>query len=235
MRVPHPLSTVLYVDDDHTILNIATMALTAIGKFKVKTCSTGVDALEVIASGFMPDIILLDVNMPSLDGPATLAQLRHLPQTLKTPVVFMTAETDSEKLDHLKSLGVLGIIAKPFQPTKLPQLVMDIWNQQHSTPTTHPTNLLSQQLHVEYLEQLQEQYLTLKELRYKIIEENIDSESYQQLKFLAHKIAGAGSAFGFPAISQAAKHVVTAKSSETTLSALIILMNLCTTILDTNS
>ncbi len=235
MSEPQPLTTLLYVDDDHILLPIACMALTTIGKFTVNTCSTGADALEAIASGFLPDMILLDVNMPNLNGPATLGKLRHFSQTVETPVVFMTAETDIEKLNNLKSMGILGIIAKPFNPTKLSHHIMNLWNQQRSMPTKNHTHLISIELHAEYLAQLHEQHVVLERLRDVLTKESFSSTGYQELKFLAHKMAGSGTLFGYPNVSQAAKAVEIAKNSDTTISALITLINLCTKILNTHS
>src|ERR1700710_2245642 len=66
-----------------------------------------------------PDIILLDVMMPVMDGAATLARLRANPVTAGIPVVFMTARAQSRELDLFRSLGAVGVIPKPFNPMTL--------------------------------------------------------------------------------------------------------------------
>ena len=71
------------------------------------------------AAKWRPDLILLDVMMPVMDGPATLRRLRENPQTADIPVVFMTARAQTRELDHFKSLGAAGVIVKPFDPMTL--------------------------------------------------------------------------------------------------------------------
>jgi CheY-like chemotaxis protein len=68
-------------------------------------------------------MILCDVMMPGMDGPATLARLRESPQTVNTPVVFMTARGQAHEIEHFKSLGAVGVIAKPFDPMTLAESV----------------------------------------------------------------------------------------------------------------
>ena len=66
-----------------------------------------------------PDAVLLDVMMPGLDGPSTLACLREDPATAGVPVVFLTAKAIATELDRLKSLGAAGVLTKPFDPMTL--------------------------------------------------------------------------------------------------------------------
>ena len=86
--------------------------------FVTRSCGSGHEALA-IAADWPPDIILLDVMMPVMDGPATLAQLRRNPQTAEIPVVFMTARAQTRELDLFRSLGAVGVIPKPFDPMTL--------------------------------------------------------------------------------------------------------------------
>ena len=120
------LKRILYVDDEPDIRAVAQMALETVGGFTVALCASAAEALEQ-APGFAPDLILLDVMMPEMDGPATLAALRQLPACAATPVVFLTAKVQSSEIEHLKSLGALDVVAKPFKPMQLPQTLRDIW------------------------------------------------------------------------------------------------------------
>ena len=123
------LQTILYVEDDLDIQTVARLALEVVGAFSVTICSSGREALSAVESGFMPDLILLDVMMPEMDGPTTLEALRRLPQTAATPVVFMTAKVQGSETAHYKSLGAVGVIPKPFDPMQLAQQVNALWNE----------------------------------------------------------------------------------------------------------
>lgn len=111
---------VLYVDDEPFIREIAVMALELDPGFEVHQAESGMAALEIVeAGGVRPDLFLLDVMMPVLDGPATMARLRALPGFAETPVIFMTAKAQANDLQALRALGALGVITKPFNPTTL--------------------------------------------------------------------------------------------------------------------
>src|SRR6202011_1036303 len=90
--------------------------------FAVRSCASGGDALPATAD-WAPDLILLDVMMPDMDGPMTLARLQERPQTAAVPVVFMTARAQASELERFLSLGAAGVIAKPFDPMTLAALV----------------------------------------------------------------------------------------------------------------
>lgn len=122
------LERVLYVEDDADIRTIAEMALEIVGGLNLSVCSSGVEALQA-ADSFKPDLLLLDVMMPGMDGPTTLASLRKLPQTACTPVIFMTAKVQATELAYYKSLGALGVIAKPFDPMNLALQVCTLWEK----------------------------------------------------------------------------------------------------------
>ena len=83
------LKKILCIEDNLDIQTVIKVALISNG-LTVQTCSTGVEALEV-AVPFGPDLILLDVLMPEMDGPTTLKALREFSEIKDTPVIFMTA------------------------------------------------------------------------------------------------------------------------------------------------
>ena len=122
------LKRILYVEDEADIREVAKLALEAVGGFEVEVCDGGERALSV-APGFTPDLILLDVMMPGMDGPTTLTALRALPQTAKTPIIFMTAKVQKTEIDYYKKLGAIDVIPKPFDPMTLAQSVRDIWSR----------------------------------------------------------------------------------------------------------
>lgn len=121
-----PLNRILYVEDEPDIAVIVKLTLESMGGFHVEACASGAEALEKAANQPV-DLILLDVMMPGMDGPATLEALRKIPATADTPVVFMTAKTQAEEVARYRSLGVADVIAKPFDPMALPGQVQAIW------------------------------------------------------------------------------------------------------------
>jgi two-component system OmpR family response regulator len=123
------LKLVMYVEDDPDIQMVAQMALEVVGGLTLRACSCGQEALAAAAAGVVPDLILLDVMMPDLDGPATLAALRKLPATATTPVIFMTAKVQAAEVTYYKSIGAIGVIAKPFDPMALAEQVRTLWQQ----------------------------------------------------------------------------------------------------------
>ena len=122
------LKRILYIDDEPSISKVATMVLQKIGGFTVQPCTSGQEALDIIAT-FEPDLVLLDVIMPDMDGPATLEKLRELPETFQIPVIFLTGKTRPEDIASLKALGALDVIPKPFDPTTLSDQVRSIWQK----------------------------------------------------------------------------------------------------------
>jgi len=92
----------------------------------VATCSLGREALEK-GPGFAPDLILLDVMMPDMDGPSTLKALRELPELTGVPIIFMTAKVQPAEILHYKSLGALDVLAKPFDPMQISNQIRAIW------------------------------------------------------------------------------------------------------------
>ena len=112
------LKKILYVEDEPDIQMIARVALESVGGFELLICGSGAEAIEKAAE-FSPDLLLLDVMMPGMDGPTTLAELRKMPQLTETPVMFMTAKVQPQEVELLKSLNVVDVIAKPFDPMGL--------------------------------------------------------------------------------------------------------------------
>lgn len=128
------LKRVLFVEDDPDIQTVARMALEVVGGFTVLGCGSGEEALERVEA-FAPDLILLDVIMPGMDGLETLRALRLLPGIggiAAVPVVFMTAKVQAQEVLEYRAAGAVDVIAKPFDPMTLPATVRSIWNRLQS-------------------------------------------------------------------------------------------------------
>lgn len=120
------LQRILFVEDEPDIQAVAKLALETVGGFTVKLCSSGEEALRE-AESFAPDMILLDVMMPEMDGPSTLKLLREQSSVVDVPVVFMTAKVQPSEVAYYKSLGARDVIAKPFDPMTLADRIRTIW------------------------------------------------------------------------------------------------------------
>jgi CheY-like chemotaxis protein len=119
---------VLYVDDETDIRTIVEFALEDEEGMAIQLCASGQEALTKVES-YKPDIILLDVMMPGMDGPTTLQNLRKNPQFVNTPVVFVTAKVQPHEVAQFKALGAVAVIAKPFDPMGLADQVWSIWKE----------------------------------------------------------------------------------------------------------
>ncbi len=120
------LSRILMVEDEADIQAIARIALETVGGFSVEICSSGAEALER-APALAPDLILMDVMMPRMDGPTTLGRLREMDGVRDVPVIFMTAKVQPQEVAHLRSIGAAGVIGKPFDPMTLAATVRGIF------------------------------------------------------------------------------------------------------------
>jgi two-component system, OmpR family, response regulator len=114
-----PALKVLYVDDEPDIREVGAMALELDGSMEVTTAASGPEALTLLEGGGRPDVILLDVMMPGMDGPAALNELKKRPELAQIPVIFITARAQAHELARFVSLGAIGVITKPFDPMTL--------------------------------------------------------------------------------------------------------------------
>ena len=113
-----PNARVLLIDDDDDVRRIGLMSLTRVGGWDAVGASSGQEGVE-LARATQPALVLLDVMMPGLDGPATLAELREQPGLAEVPVIFLTAKAQRRDVDRLLALGAAGVIPKPFDPLTL--------------------------------------------------------------------------------------------------------------------
>jgi CheY-like chemotaxis protein len=106
---------VLIIDDEEDTRSIASMSLTILGGLEVIEAENGADGVNTE----QPDVILLDMMMPMMDGPSTLEALRANARTNKIPVIFLTAKAMTTEIEKLKRMGAKGVLTKPFDPTIL--------------------------------------------------------------------------------------------------------------------
>jgi two-component system, OmpR family, response regulator len=128
------LNRLTYVEDEADIRAIAEFALIEFGHYEIDVCESGAEALER-APDFRPDLILLDVMMPGMDGVETFKRLRAMRQFADTPIVFLTAKAMKHETNEYMMLGANGVIPKPFDPTVLSAQVQEIWDR--ATQTEH--------------------------------------------------------------------------------------------------
>jgi CheY-like chemotaxis protein len=125
------LTKILYAEDEDDIREIAVIAIEAIGGFEIATCNSGIDVIE-LANHFKPQLVLLDVMMPIMDGPTTLLALKQQPTLKDIPVIFLTAKIMNAEINRFKEIGAIGVIAKPFDPMTLSTQIQDMWDSYHA-------------------------------------------------------------------------------------------------------
>lgn len=112
------MRTILIVDDEDDIREVAEMCFDIAGGWDVLTAASGSEALEVAATR-QPDVILMDVMMPEMDGPTTVSHLRARSETSEIPVILLTAKVQASDREQFADLDIHGVIAKPFDPISL--------------------------------------------------------------------------------------------------------------------
>lgn len=121
------LKRILHVEDDPSIQAVTKVALEAVGGYQVRSCSSGLQALEEVEE-FDPQFILLDVMMPGMGGAETLSRLSERIDLSQVPVAFMTAKVQPGEIEHLRKLGARDVIIKPFDPMRLASQIRAIWD-----------------------------------------------------------------------------------------------------------
>lgn len=125
------LERVLCIEDEEDIRKVQAIALEELGGFKVLSCASGAEAIQE-APAFGPQLILLDVMMPGMDGPTTLKSLRTIAGLEETPVIFVTAKVQPDEVEYYLELGALEVISKPFDPMTLASQLRHIWELRHA-------------------------------------------------------------------------------------------------------
>jgi CheY-like chemotaxis protein len=182
---------VLHVDDEPDIREVVEMSLSLDPEFAIRSCASGPDALSA-SSEWPPDLILLDVMMPVMDGPTTLKCLRERERTANTPVVFMTARAQAREIEQFVSLGAVGVIPKPFDPMTLAVSVKAF---------VRPSKAALAALRGNFLARARRDAAALAPYRAALAPDSHSVRALEQVKAVAHALSGAGGVFGFPRIS----------------------------------
>src|SRR5450631_3888104 len=185
---------ILHIDDEPDIREVVEISLGLDPGFATRSCGSGEEAL-VAAIDWQPDIILCDVMMPVMDGPATLMRLRENPLTAGIPVVFMTARAQSRELDLFRSLGAVGVIPKPFDPMTLAASV-----RSYVQPAEGPFD----KLRTVFQQRVKKDAATLVEHRSLLKDGTSTPATLCGIRGIAHGLAGAAGIYGFVDISEAA-------------------------------
>jgi CheY-like chemotaxis protein len=185
---------VLHVEDEPDIREVVEVALSLDPDFETRSCCSGQEALT-LAVDWAPDIILLDVMMPVMDGPATLLHLRENAKTAGIPVVFVTARAQSRELDLFRALGAIGVIPKPFDPMTLAASVRCYVPQVRKELKA---------LQDVFLRRVSEDAAMLEWHRFALYDVKVSSDVLTEIRNIAHGLAGAGGIYGFAEISDVA-------------------------------
>jgi len=113
-----PNKRVLIIDDEDDIREVAQVSLETMAGWEVQTARSGKEGLEMAVAG-KPDVILLDVMMPDMDGPTTFQEFQTRPEISHIPVVLLTAKVQKAERGRFSTMGFKAILAKPFDPLTL--------------------------------------------------------------------------------------------------------------------
>jgi CheY-like chemotaxis protein len=200
--------SVLYVDDDPDIREVVQATLCLISGLDVYTAGSG-EAAIALACELRPDVILMDVMMPDLDGPATLKRMREIAPTIEIPVIFLTAKILPAEVARLFQLGAIGVIAKPFDPLKLGDEMLSLWKGSNAARATPGMSAARAKVGAQ-VDSLANRFLlrTKEDIHRlsKLLDRagNGDRTVFKEFERIAHTIHGAGAMFGFPELSEAA-------------------------------
>ena len=190
--------SILCVDDEPEMRSLAALSLQLDPDVEVKTAGGGAEALALLDGGaWSPDVFLLDVLMPDMDGPDVLARLRQRARFADTPVIFVTSRAREANVSHLLSLGAAGVIAKPYAPQALATAVRSLMA---GGPCRVRMKDAFAALRDRFLERCEEDRRSLEAVR-----ADLAGRSHIDILRLIHRLAGAGGTFGFPALSRLAR------------------------------
>jgi len=197
-----PLKHVLVVDDDPDLLAVVSLSLTALAGYTVQTCDSPLQA-RAAAESFGPDLILLDVMMPGLDGFGVFKAMRDSPSTGRIPVVFMSAVGDRRQILQHEGVDCLGVISKPFDPVRLPEVLEEFW-QVHGQRRAEAHRREFESLRSSYIGELAEKMAAMQEMAAVLAAEGWDRSALQSLAQIAHRTAGSAGLYRLAALSRSA-------------------------------
>lgn len=201
--------SVLVAEDDPDIRMILEVALRDVGGMRVECCADGPAALAAFQRQ-VPDIVLLDVMMPGMDGLEVLRALRGLPGGAAVPVVFVTARVRREDLDAYRAAGATGVITKPFDAMTVAEDVRRHLPGGAETPVpANPYRPVVERFLAELPGRLERLAAAAGGLG-----EPWDLVSRQRLREEVHRLAGTAGSVGFEALGEAARAVEAAVLAE---------------------
>jgi two-component system OmpR family response regulator len=206
------LRSVLYVDDDPDICEVVQATLCLVAGLTVQTAGSGELAIDR-AYEMRPDLIIMDVMMPGLDGPMTLKRMRESRLISGIPIIFLTAKILPAEVARFLELGAIGVIGKPFDPLKLGDEVLARWEARHSmlgikaAPDARKDEKAEVRVQVDSLADRFVRRTGTDVVRLGAMLDHARAGKWSELGELgrlAHSIYGAGAMFGFPLLSATA-------------------------------
>jgi CheY-like chemotaxis protein len=178
---------VMVVDDEPDIREIIACSLDRDPFFVLRGCASGGEALAT-AIEWRPDLALLDVVLPDMDGPAVLARMRADKRTAPIPVVFVTAR--AKEREGFEALGAAGVIAKPFDPMELPAALRRYVPLEGALSTVRS----------DFLQRLDADACALSACRVWLSETH-SKPALKRISEIAHALAGSSGIYGFAGIT----------------------------------
>jgi two-component system, OmpR family, response regulator len=200
------LRSIAYVDDEPDLREVVQLALSLTTGATVRGYESGARALQQLPAA-RPDLVLLDVMMPGMDGTEVIQRMKEDHALKAIPVIFMTARAMPEEVAHFRALGAIGVIAKPFDPTRLGQEVLAHWQAVARGGGEARITTLASSLATRFA------HRTLTELP--CMRESVVPE---QLKRWVHKVRGTAATIGLPDISVRAAELEAFLSANTSAS-----------------
>jgi CheY-like chemotaxis protein len=198
------LKRILYVEDDMDVAEVALMTLEDLGGFEVKHCASGEEAIAALPA-YNPQLVLLDVMMPNMDGPETLKAIQAMPEGKSVPIVFMTAKAQAHQQEAYLHMGAVGVLSKPFDPATLSDSLRTLW-QKNTIEVGHDDaasdhNSRIKAVQQRFIDRLKEQSSKFEATLQHVQNDALKDGELEALRMEVHKFAGAAQTFGFPSIS----------------------------------
>jgi two-component system, OmpR family, response regulator len=203
--------SILCVDDDPDICEVVQATLCLVAGLDVHTAGSGEQAID-LAYEHRPDLILMDVMMPGLDGPATLKRIRNSTLINDIPLIFLTAKVLPTEIAHFLHLGAIGVIRKPFDPIKLGDELLALWEGNDSAREVigtqnaqSPVQTRIDSLAESFLQRTRGDAVRLTEM-FELVRAG-DWSILKDVERIGHSISGSGAMFGFPQLSAAGEAI----------------------------
>jgi two-component system, OmpR family, response regulator len=197
--------SILYVDDDADICRVVRATLHLVPGLNIQIADSGERAIDM-AYDSRPELVLMDVMMPGLDGPATFERMRESALLANIPVIFMTAKVLPVEVNQLLQLGAIGVIVKPFDPLKLYEELCALWAKkaepnQSASAFTGPIHIPVQMdvLTIRFLQRARDDVINLANMIE--LAKTGNRSVCKEIEQIAHSLQGASAMFGFPNVS----------------------------------